>query len=364
MLGIKLLATVALGFGFLVSGRTIPSSFQHLQERLSALSKTPNIKVMVLSISRVKMSQMANRSTLVNVPAFPVAQNLLNQTPIKAVSQGNDPLHWSTVKKGYAVLNSTLGTKGVRDPYIIRSPKNDKFYLIATDLRFAAVNNWDTASRTGSRSLAIWESPDLKTWSAQRLVQVSPATAGMTWAPEAVYDAAAGHYIVFWASNIFAASDTSHTGASYSRILYANTTDFKTFTPAQVYIDIGTAVIDTDMIYDAPTKTWHRFSKENGNIVQEKSSSFFGKWTTVTSGIGNSDIGASEGPTIFLSNRYAGVYHLFVDDLSPRGYVPFETGNITSGVWKKSTNYALPTNPRHGTVFGITTQEMANLSSL
>jgi hypothetical protein len=39
---------------------------------------------------------------------------------------------------------------------------------------------------------------------------------------------------------------------------------------------------------------------------------------------------------------------------SPRGYVPFETNNITSGVWKKSTNYALPTNPRHGTVFGIT----------
>ncbi|CCO29136.1 hypothetical protein BN14_03140 [Rhizoctonia solani AG-1 IB] len=302
-----------------------------------------------------------------------------------AVSQGNDPLHWNVINNGYAVLNATLGTKGVRDPFIIRSPQNDKFYLIATDLRFAAVNSWDVASRKGSRSLAIWESPDLKTWSAERLVEVSPPTAGkpqdlvthiiwpethyvkkkgMTWAPEAVYDAKAGHYIVFWASNLFAASDTNHTGASYSRIMYANTTDFKTFTPAQVYIDTGSAVIDTSIIYDQATSTWHRFSKAVGNIVQEKSSSFFGKWTTVTTGIGNAEIGQSEGPTCFLSNRYAGVYHLFIDDLSPRGYVPFETGNITSGVWKKSTNYALPTNPRHGTVFGITTKEMQNLSGL
>ncbi|KAG8697063.1 hypothetical protein FRC08_006757 [Ceratobasidium sp. 394] len=292
MLGARFLTTAVLGLGLLASARIIPASFQHLQER-------QNTQYQGYGFVYFTGEDVANGEQI-----------------YFAVSQGNDPLHWSTVNDGYAVLNSTLGTKGVRDPFIIRSPKNDKFYLIATDLRFAAINNWDTAGRKGSRSLAIWESPDLKTWSTQRLVQVSPATAGMTWAPEAVYDATAGHYIVFWASNLYAASDTNHTGTSYSRIMYANTTDFKTFTPAQVYIDIGSSVIDTDMTYDTATKTWHRFSKENGNIVQEKSSSFFGKWTTVTSGIGNSDIGASEGPTVFLSNRYAGVYHLFVDDLS------------------------------------------------
>lgn len=82
------------------------------------------------------------------------------------------------MNNGYAVLNSTLGTLGVRDPYIIRSPNNDKFYLIATDLQYAAINDWDLAKRHGSRPIATWESPDLKTWSAQRLAQVSPVTAG------------------------------------------------------------------------------------------------------------------------------------------------------------------------------------------
>jgi hypothetical protein len=81
----------------------------------------------------------------------------------------------------------------------------------------------------------------------------------MSWAPEAVYDTSAGHYIVFWASNLFAENDPNHTGTSYSRILYATTTDFRTFTPAQVYIDIKSSVIDTSMIYDKATSTWHRF---------------------------------------------------------------------------------------------------------
>ncbi|KAF8713140.1 glycosyl hydrolase 43 family, partial [Rhizoctonia solani] len=336
----KFFAAAVAGLNLLVAARTIPFEFQELRSRQNTQYQGYGF-------------------------VYFTGEDLPNGEQIYfAVSQGNDPLHWNVINNGYAVLNATLGTKGVRDPFIIRSPQNDKFYLIATDLRFAAVNSWDVAGRKGSRSLAIWESPDLKAWSAQRLVEVSPPTAGMSWAPEAVYDAKAGHFIVFWASNLFAASDTNHTGTSYSRIMYANTTDFKTFTPAQVYIDTGSAVIDTSAIYDQATSTWHRFSKAVGNIVQEKSSSFFGKWTTVTTGIGNAEIGQSEGPTCFLSNRYAGVYHLFIDDLSPRGYVPFETGNITSGVWKKSTNYALPTNPRHGTVFGITTKEMQNLSGL
>lgn len=74
------------------------------------------------------------------------------------------------------MLTSTLGTKGLRDPFIIRDPSGSKFYVIATDLKIFGGTTWDAASRTGSLSLAIWESPDLKTWSAQRLVKVSPAT--------------------------------------------------------------------------------------------------------------------------------------------------------------------------------------------
>ena len=60
--------------------------------------------------------------------------------------------------------------------------------------------------------------------------------------------------------------------------------------------------------------------------MQQKSTSFFGTWTTVVKGIAQAQYGDVEGPLVFLSNVYAGVWHVFVDDTSPRGYVPFETG--------------------------------------
>ncbi|MGW0737491.1 family 43 glycosylhydrolase, partial [Streptomyces sp. NPDC002851] len=52
-----------------------------------------------------------------------------------ALSRGNDPLHWRELNGGRPVLTSDLGEKGLRDPFVIRSPQGDKFYMIATDLR-------------------------------------------------------------------------------------------------------------------------------------------------------------------------------------------------------------------------------------
>ncbi|KAK7007593.1 Arabinanase/levansucrase/invertase [Favolaschia claudopus] len=282
-----------------------------------------------------------------------------------AVSKTNSPASWNVVNGGRPVLTSTLGTKGLRDPFIIRDPSGSKFYVIATDLRmFGGNQTWDQASRHGSLSLAIWESPDLKTWSAQRLVQVSPATAGMSWAPEATWDPSTRKFVVYWASNLFSASDTGHTGSTYSRIMYATTTDFKTFSSAQPWIDKGTAIIDTTVAFDSASGYYHRFSKINGLILQERSTTLFGIWRTVANGVGQAQYGSVEGPLIFLSNVYSGVWHLWLDGINPQGYHPLETGNITSGVWTASTGYVLPPNPRHGTVFSISASEAANLAAV
>lgn len=105
------------------------------------------------------------------------------------------------------MLSSDLGTKGLRDPFIIRSPEGDKFYQIATDLRMYGNGNWDQVQRTGSKSIMVWESTDLVHWTDQRLVRVAPDTAGNTWAPEAYYDETLDAYVVFWASKIYAEND-------------------------------------------------------------------------------------------------------------------------------------------------------------
>jgi hypothetical protein len=223
--------------------------------------------------------------------------------------------------------------------------------------------SWDQASRIGSRYLAVWESTDFKTWSPQRLVLVSPAEVGMSWAPEVTYDPTTSKFIVYWASKLYASNDPNHTGSSYARILYATTTDFQTFSPAQVWIDPGRDIIDTTVVFDATSGYYHRFSKTAGKILQERSTTFFGTWTTVKDAIGQSQFGDVEGPLIFEDNLQKGLYHLFVDDLSPQGYVPFQSTNITAGSWTSSTGYSLPTNPRHGTIIPITDAEAAALSS-
>ena len=116
-------------------------------------------------------------------------------------ASSQDGLNWDDLNNNKPVLTSTLGEKGVRDPFIIRSPEGDKFYLIATDLKINGGNGWTAAQNNGSQSLMVWESTDLVNWSDQRMVEVSAdIDAGCTWAPEATYDELTGEYVVYWAS--------------------------------------------------------------------------------------------------------------------------------------------------------------------
>src|SRR5699024_143163 len=115
-----------------------------------------------------------------------------------AASKGNDALAWNTLNNGVPIIESTEGTEGLRDPFIIRSKDGDKFYMIATDLRIAGLpGGFKTAQISGSKYLEIWESTDLINWSDQRHVKVSSDYAGNTWAPEAFYDDETEQYVVY-----------------------------------------------------------------------------------------------------------------------------------------------------------------------
>jgi beta-xylosidase len=288
-----------------------------------------------------------------------------------ALSRGNDPLHWRELNGGKPVLTSELGTKGLRDPFIIRSPEGDKFYQIATDLRMygGAGGSWDQVQRTGSKSIMVWESTDLVNWANQRLVEVSPDTAGNTWAPEASYDPALGAYVVFWASKIYAEGDPNHTGSTYNKMMYATTRDFHTFSEPKVWNDPGYSVIDSTVIrHDG---AYHRFTKDERNessstpcskfIAAEKSTNLRDtSYDFVADCIGKGSISHGEGPTIFKSNTEE-KWYLFIDEFGGRGYIPFETTDLDSGKWTMSENFELPSSPRHGTVLPVTRAEYKRL---
>ena len=76
-----------------------------------------------------------------------------------------DGLHWTDLNDGNPVLTSSLGEKGLRDPFIMRSADGKKFFVIATDLKINGNGNWSAAQTTGSKSIMVWESSDLVHWS-------------------------------------------------------------------------------------------------------------------------------------------------------------------------------------------------------
>ncbi|MFC4322385.1 immunoglobulin-like domain-containing protein [Litchfieldia salsa] len=280
-----------------------------------------------------------------------------------SLSEGNDPLKWQELNNGNPAITSTLGEKGLRDPFIIRSPEGDKFYMIATDLKINGSWNWDRAQRSGSRSIMVWESNDLVNWSEQRMAEVAPPEAGNTWAPEIFYDDTTGEYIVFWASKLY--DNEEHTGSTYNKMMYSKTRDFYTFTEPKVYIDAGYSVIDTTMIQNDGKV--YRLSKDERNnttsspngkfIFQEVGDSVLDpNFQLIKEGIGKGSISAGEGPTIFKSNTEE-KWYMFIDEFGGRGYVPFETTDLDSGEWVMSENYDLPAHPRHGTVIPVTKSE-------
>ncbi|GKT56139.1 endo-1,4-beta-xylanase [Colletotrichum tofieldiae] len=290
-----------------------------------------------------------------------------------AASEGNNALKWTELNGGQPVLTSSYGTKGLRDPFLIRSPEGDTFYLIATDLSIGSGTSWGNAVRIGSRYLEVWESHDLKSWSEQRHILVSPPEAGNTWAPEAYYDDELGAYLVFWASSLYEASDVNRTGSTYHRMLYATTRDFVTFSETSVWQDASMSRIDSTVIKSADT--YYRFTKDEGasgtgcsDIIQESSASLratLDSWTIIDSCIGKkAGTSAVEGPTAFKSNAndvHGEKFYLFVDEYGGRGYIPLETADIGNPDWKVSASYKLPSSPRHGTVIPVTVAELAAL---
>ncbi|MCO1338832.1 hypothetical protein BJH93_08005 [Kocuria polaris] len=302
-----------------------------------------------------------------------------------AVSTGDDPMDWTTLNGGEPILESGLGTKGLRDPFLIRSHDGSTYYLIATDLKMHGGGSFGDAQETGSRSLMIWESTNLIDWSEQREATVAPEHAGNVWAPEAHWDAANGEYIVYWASALYpddVAPDDRDINTSYQRMMYATTTDFVEFSEPEIWIDEkrgdGRGMIDSTIAEVGDT--FYRLAKDESDMTVRQESSDDLRltqgvaegdgWDLIAERIGVGEpnpwggtFTSGEGPTMFPSLTDDGWY-LMIDQPSyhgGQGYLLFETEDLNSGDWTSVPEAQLPTSPRHGTVVPITAQEQSAL---
>jgi len=294
-----------------------------------------------------------------------------------ALSTGPQPLEWQVLNNGNPVLHSTVGELGVRDPFLLRAAglpgESARYYLIATDLCIAKrnpISAWEDSVKAGSRSIVIWESNDLVSWTDPRLVEVAPPTAGNAWAPEANFDTASGTYLVYWASTLRSPSIDPIRG-SYHRMLCANTTDFKSFTPARVWIDRGWSVIDSTVV--EADGYFYRFSKDELSadssspdakfITTERSHTLDSThYSLIATGIGKNELVHGEGP-IIVRGPAPNSWFLFIDEFGHRRYTAFTSDSLASNTWTPITA-TMPPGASHGSILALTTEEYTQLEHL
>lgn len=276
-------------------------------------------------------------------------------------SVSKDGLNWTDIGNEKPVLVSNIGTKGIRDPFIVYDNTLKKYFIIATDLNTSNCYSWEDASTVGSRSILVWESKDLINWSQPRLIEVGVENAGCVWAPEAIYCRENNNWFVFWASSVKESGDIT----AKQKIYGAFTKDFQTFSPAIKYLDGKTDVIDTNIVFS--NGWYYRFSKDetHKNIIIERSKELItDKEYEIIPSDFLDDLKGVEGPEAYYLER-ENKWCLIVDQYRIHGgYLPLITDDISTGNFEKvpSDSYNMGIRKkRHGGVISISDEVFENL---
>lgn len=309
-------------------------------------------------------------------------------------SVSEDGNFWTDLNDDKAVLsvsNATQGDKGVRDPFLIRSPEGNHFYLIATDLCIGTgegTHSWDTAqnSKTCSNYIRIWETDDLVHFSEPWLAEIGVEGSCFTWAPEAIWDEESQQYMVYWSAG--GTLDPNNKYSTYqNRTWYCMTKDFHTFSEPKLFTSSvnGNGMIDMSII-SVGDGTYYRISSSTPDIMIEKSTTgLFGEWSIVSSlqnlgfsygAAGNETPGITivEGPEFFKYNKddslldidgnILSTWGVLVDNYGGLGYFPLVTTDLgctipygTEGSTWTKPEYDFCSRKRHGTILPITRTE-------
>ena len=147
----------------------------------------------------------------------------------------------------------------------------------------ASGGSWNQIN--ASTYLVVAKSKDLVIWTDPELVSTGlEGKVGNAWAPEAIWDAEAGKYLVYWSSrDLSTGGDNPTTGNTALKVYKAYTSDFTTFENPQIWIDQSSAdlhnIIDTTIV-QGDDGSYYRFSTSDWYTVIDTADSLEAqKWT-------------------------------------------------------------------------------------
>ncbi|MEI9908201.1 MAG: glycoside hydrolase family 43 protein [Bacteroidota bacterium] len=274
-------------------------------------------------------------------------------------NNGEDGLHlaysydgyrFTALKKDSSFLKPALSKDSLmRDPCIIRGA-DGKFHMVWTV-------SWN------ERGIGYASSTDLINWSEQQYIPVMAHedSARNCWAPEITYDAKKKEYMIYWAttiSGLFPADTAIERGYNH-RMYYVTTKNFKKFSKTKLLYNQGFNVIDASIVPDG--NNYIMFLKDETRYPPQKNIRVATS-TKLTGGYGNPSMPITgnywaEGPTAIQVNNQWIVYF---DKYRDHKYGAVASADLIH--WTDiSDKIRMPQGARHGTVFSITTSELALL---
>lgn len=257
-------------------------------------------------------------------------------------SVSEDGLHWEDINDGKPVLTNTIGTKGVRDPFLFQSVIDRQYYILGTDLRIACGGGWNQARENGSTQIVIWSSPDLIHWSAPWSHAVGIEGAGCAWAPETIYDKDKEAYLVFWASCV-----------NHKQSIYCSyTKDFRHFTESGKYMEYPYDIIDATIV-EVDGKYYRFYKDESEKYIRvECQRNLQGDFEENPNKVLKKLTGV-EGAIVYPLKENGG-WCLLVDQFAKgEGYLPLRCSNLETGDFSviPTAEYDMgKTMKRHGSV--------------
>lgn len=253
------------------------------------------------------------------------------------------------------VIDSKIisSTGGVRDPHILRCEDGKTFYMVVTDM--VSDNGWDS-----NRAMVLLKSTDLVNWN-HSVINMQKRYAGQeklkrVWAPQTIFDAEAGKYLVYWSMKY-------GDGADVIYYAYAN----KEFTdlegePKPLFIpENKKSCIDGDIVYK--DGIYHLFYKTeghgNGIRVATTRSLTSGQWEEEPD-YKQQTPEAVEGAGTFKligQNKYILMYDVYM-----KGKYQFTETTDLKNFKVIDSEVKMNFHPRHGTIIPITRAELKRIT--
>ncbi len=254
---------------------------------------------------------------------------------------------------------------GLRDPHILRG-QDGRFYMVATDMKCSL--GWES-----NRGMVLMRSDDMIHWQSstvhfpQRYAGTYLAKVIRVWAPETIWDAEVGKYMIYFSIL------TNDGTVTYDKVFYAYANDeFTDLEGEPVYLyDRGSATIDMNIVYNDNDHLYHAFYKNEGSggICKVTASSL-----TAPSGTEGTQWSQPSGTLQQTSEAVegAGVFRLInsddwilMYDCYMNGHYQFcSSPDLTNFTARQNTATSGSFTPRHGTVIPITEDEYQRLKTM